>query len=147
MTIKNINTTQGNLEGLFALINCLGEDIPKWVKDYKGVNESCVGLFEEDSLKAFILYRATDKSCEIMYLATEVQSRKKGFMKELMTQFTLSKLQGSSAATFEEVWLEVSEKNSPAIALYNSMGFKQVGVRESYYKDRSSALVMSLSLN
>ncbi len=45
------------------------------------------------------------------------------------------------------MWLEVRASNQAAIALYASVGFKQVGVRRSYYpaKDgREDAMVMKL---
>ena len=37
--------------------------------------------------------------------------------------------------------LEVNEDNLPAIHLYEKFGFKQIGLRKNYYKDKS-ALIM-----
>ncbi len=48
------------------------------------------------------------------------------------------------------LWLEVRESNAPALNLYKSIGFQQVGLRKDYYPagrtTRESAVVMSLSL-
>jgi ribosomal-protein-alanine N-acetyltransferase len=41
-----------------------------------------------------------------------------------------------------ELFLEVRESNLAAIALYDKIGFKVLGVRRSYYKDGENALVM-----
>lgn len=42
--------------------------------------------------------------------------------------------------------LEVNEKNIPAINLYKSVGFKQTGVREKYYNNCDSAILMDLEI-
>ncbi len=48
------------------------------------------------------------------------------------------------------LWLEVRVGNAPAIHLYESQGFRRVGVRKDYYPTghgaRESAIVMSLHL-
>ena len=48
------------------------------------------------------------------------------------------------------LWLEVRESNAPALNLYQSFGFQQVGFRKDYYPagrtTRESAVVMSMSL-
>ncbi|MEE2750023.1 MAG: ribosomal protein S18-alanine N-acetyltransferase [Myxococcota bacterium] len=40
--------------------------------------------------------------------------------------------------------LEVRDSNTPARALYESLGFKTVGRRERYYKDGEAAVLMTL---
>jgi ribosomal-protein-alanine N-acetyltransferase len=48
------------------------------------------------------------------------------------------------------LWLEVRESNAPALNLYKSLGFHQVGLRKDYYPagrtTRESAVVMSMPL-
>ncbi len=42
-----------------------------------------------------------------------------------------------------QLTLEVRESNAPAIALYESMGFQQVGLRKNYYqKPKENALIL-----
>lgn len=42
--------------------------------------------------------------------------------------------------------LEVNEKNLIAINLYKSLGFKQTGIREKYYNNLDSAILMDLEI-
>jgi len=55
-----------------------------------------------------------------------------------------------SAVGANQIFLEVDEGNAPALALYRSFGFHQVGTRKGYYpkKDgtRATALVMKAEL-
>lgn len=46
----------------------------------------------------------------------------------------------------ERVFLEVRKSNVAAINLYESLGFKEIGVRKKYYENTEDALVMALSL-
>jgi len=46
----------------------------------------------------------------------------------------------------KKVFLEVRRGNTPAISLYQKLGFLQIGVRKKYYDDKEDALLMSLSL-
>ena len=52
----------------------------------------------------------------------------------------------------EQLFLEVSEQNLPALNLYRDLGFRQVGRREGYYRSSApgiapaGALVMQLDL-
>lgn len=42
----------------------------------------------------------------------------------------------------KSIFLEVNEDNRPAIKLYEKIGFKSVGIRKNYYKDKNG-IVMS----
>jgi ribosomal-protein-alanine N-acetyltransferase len=50
------------------------------------------------------------------------------------------------AARFSSCFLEVRPDNTPAIALYESLGFAPNGRRRAYYRDGSDALVYALDL-
>jgi len=46
-----------------------------------------------------------------------------------------------------QILLEVRPSNTPALAMYNRMGFWQIGKRPNYYPDtREDALVLSFNL-
>jgi ribosomal-protein-alanine N-acetyltransferase len=47
----------------------------------------------------------------------------------------------ASQAGAERATLEVSSANAPAIALYTSLGFKDVAVRRAYYRNGEDALI------
>lgn len=50
-------------------------------------------------------------------------------------------------ASAESVLLEVRASNEPALALYTSMGFRQVGLRKRYYSNpEEDAVLMTLTL-
>jgi ribosomal-protein-alanine N-acetyltransferase len=58
-------------------------------------------------------------------------------------------LERSRQAGVESVFLEVRPTNPHAIALYQSVGFVQVGLRKAYYQaegGREDALVLKLDL-
>lgn len=44
--------------------------------------------------------------------------------------------------TLDTVFLDVRENNIPAIKLYESFGFKNIGVRKNYYSDPTENAVM-----
>ena len=59
---------------------------------------------------------------------------------EELTRFLISK--GSTA-----LFLEVRESNFPAIALYEKMGFEQIGLRPNYYfHPKENAIIMRKEL-
>ena len=51
----------------------------------------------------------------------------------------------SKSLNVKNLFLEVNEKNTPAILLYNKFGFKKISTRKNYYKD-NNAIVMKLDL-
>lgn len=51
----------------------------------------------------------------------------------------------SKSLNIKNLFLEVNEKNTPAISLYNKFGFKKISIRKNYYKD-NNAIVMRLDL-
>jgi ribosomal-protein-alanine N-acetyltransferase len=57
-------------------------------------------------------------------------------------------LQKLPAFKVEKVYLEVSEKNCPAISLYQKAGFTNIGCRANYYDDGfTKALVFTVDLH
>ena len=51
----------------------------------------------------------------------------------------------SKSLNVKNLFLEVNEKNTPAISLYNKFGFKKISIRKNYYKN-NNAIVMRLDL-
>jgi ribosomal protein S18 acetylase RimI-like enzyme len=96
------------------------------------------GLFVENTLVAFVLYRAIDSVNEIMTLATNPHHQGRGSMKKLLRIL----IDASGEAT--EWWLEVHANNLKALQLYQSLGFLLMNRRKGYYPDGGDALMMSL---
>ena len=76
----------------------------------------------------------------IMDIVTKKNERNKGFAKILLNELiNLSKQKNCTSIT-----LEVRENNLPAIHLYKSFNFKEVGKRKKYYKNGDTAILMTL---
>lgn len=55
-------------------------------------------------------------------------------------------IDGAKSRECEFITLEVRESNLPAISLYKSFGFQQVGVRKNFYSDPTeNALLMTIN--
>jgi hypothetical protein len=55
-------------------------------------------------------------------------------------------LEDAAALGAEQVFLEVAEHNTPALALYRKLGFALVSRRSGYYQNGEAALVMARPL-
>ncbi|MSP83209.1 MAG: ribosomal-protein-alanine N-acetyltransferase [Alphaproteobacteria bacterium] len=90
----------------------------------------------------FALVRVAADEAELLTLGVEPARRGEGLGRRLM----LRSLDGARIRGARTLFLEVAADNSPARALYASLGFAQVGVRKGYYargKDRVDALTLS----
>lgn len=97
-----------------------------------------VGLVGPEGLTSFVLYRYFDEHREITALATHPSRQKKGDMKYLLTYLIERK------SPSEKIWLEVHAQNNPAQALYQRLGFIEVGRRPKYYRDGGDAVLFTL---
>lgn len=99
-----------------------------------GVNKTFVLSNENKEYIGFIHIQILEGEVDIIDVYISNEYRRRGYAKQLITyifdQFIADKY-----------ILEVSSKNTPAINLYNKMGFKEIGVRKNYYKD-SDAILM-----
>ena len=75
----------------------------------------------------------------ITNVAVSQNHRRRGFAKALIEHF----INISKEENLEFMTLEVRASNAPAIALYESFGFVQVGVRKKYYENREDALLLT----
>ena len=77
-------------------------------------------------------YVGSQSSCDetdIMNIAVHPDWRRRGIAEQLIDSLILElKKRGSHA-----LMLEVRDSNEPAIALYEKLGFRQVGLRKNYY--------------
>jgi ribosomal-protein-alanine N-acetyltransferase len=89
-----------------------------------------------------ILARAVADEAEILTLAVHPEARRQGLGATLVDAAARHALQ----AGVVRMYLEVSELNVAARALYARAGFVQIGLRRAYYPDGSDALVLSRGL-
>lgn len=93
----------------------------------------------------FVLARSVVDEAEILSIAIDRRLRRRGLGHRLMDA-TLRHLHGERV---KSLFLEVDQKNAAARALYERLGFRQVGERPGYYgtgPERSGALVMRRDL-
>ena len=97
-----------------------------------------VALWDE----TVIGYIGSQSSCDetdVMNVAVHPDHRRKGIAESLIgCLVTELKNRGSHA-----LMLEVRASNAPAIALYEKLGFRQVGLRKNYYRNpKEDALIL-----
>ncbi|WP_374079589.1 GNAT family N-acetyltransferase [Bdellovibrio bacteriovorus] len=113
-----------------------------WPKELLGAEMAtaeAVGIFEDEVLVGFVLYRVLPEAFEISLVASHPQYRRRGYMEKLFAHLVDAKGQE------RELWLEVHEENVPAQKLYEKLGFKEVRRRPRYYKDGATAILYSHS--
>lgn len=105
-------------------------------------------LFGLRKIVGFVMVRIAADEAEILTIAVSRSRRGNGFGRLLMEE-ALRRLYRERVAT---CFLEVNHDNRPAVALYRSLGFEEVGTRKGYYDSLAasgaggSALVMRLQL-
>jgi len=107
-------------------------------------NQAVIGLMylEDDRDIGLALLQSIAGETEILTFGIIPARRSKGFGYGLLSGICdYAKTIDSKA-----VFLEVSSNNSAGKNLYLGYGFEQVGIRKSYYADRSDALICRLSL-
>ena len=81
---------------------------------------------------------------EIYNIAVADAMRRRGLARKLLA----TALAAAAQRGAEQAVLEVRRSNAPAIALYESLGFTQVGIRPRYYQDSGEdALVFTRPLS
>ena len=84
------------------------------------------------------LYQAYNQG-EIVNVAVDGKVRRRGVATKLL-EFLFFE---SVKREIDSFFLEVRESNAPAIGLYESFGFEQVGIRKNFYEQpRENAIVM-----
>lgn len=112
------------------------------LKDLERDSYYCYGLFEEE-LVAFISYEKVFDEGQIISVATMPEKRRCGYGRKLFEKVCeIAKNDCVSLFT-----LEVRSNNTPAVSLYEALGFKRVGVRKNYYTNPAAdAILMDLNL-
>jgi [ribosomal protein S18]-alanine N-acetyltransferase len=89
---------------------------------------------------AFLLVWTVADEVHILDVAVDVAYRRRGIARALMDE-ALALAREKKA---RHLLLEVRKSNAPAIALYQSLGFSEMGVRSRYYSDNEDAIEMIL---
>jgi len=89
---------------------------------------------------AYLIYWVVAEEMHILNLAVHPQRRRRGLARRLLIQaMTHARTLGAQVA-----WLEVRPSNQPALNLYYSLGFQEMGRRPRYYEDtQEDALLLA----
>lgn len=92
--------------------------------------------------RGFVLARVAADEAEILTLAVAAACRRQGVGAALLA----GAMAGAAARGAATMFLDVSEANVAARALYAAAGFDEAGRRRRYYADGSDALVLRRAL-
>jgi ribosomal-protein-alanine N-acetyltransferase len=122
--IKDVLDHQGLIPEFFWPEEMVGPEL---------ATAEAVGVFDQEELVGFVLYKDNSQAWEISLVASHPRHRRAGYMKALIQHLIVAKGQG------KELWLEVHEKNVKAQNLYEKLGFTRSGQRPKYYRDGATA--------
>jgi [ribosomal protein S18]-alanine N-acetyltransferase len=115
-----------------------------WGEQAIGLQLGLPGVFGLiDAAGGMVLARIAGDEAEVLTLAVVPASRRRGLGGALLDE-TLREIRDRGARV---VFLEVSEVNQAARALYAAAGFVEVGRRRHYYADGADALVLRAALS
>ena len=94
---------------------------------------------EDDRVIGYIGSQTSIDETDVMNVAVHPDCRRRGIAEALIVELVEQlKKKGSHA-----LMLEVRASNAPAIALYEKLGFLQVGCRKNYYRNpKEDALIL-----
>lgn len=97
---------------------------------------------ETGQVLAFLCYQQLPDQLEVLNLATHPDHRRQGLARQLM-QSLINEAQQTGC---HQLLLELRTTNKPAMKLYQSLGFNQVGLRKNYYPQGEHAALMQRDL-
>ena len=78
------------------------------------------------------------EEAQVTNIALTSAQRGRGFGKDLMTRLMCA----AAARGAERMTLEVRPSNTPALRLYEGLGFAAIGVRRKYYQDNDEDAIL-----
>ena len=94
---------------------------------------------EEGQVLGYVGSQTVLDETDMMNIAIHPDYRRKGIANRLITEL----IDGLKSRGSRMLTLEVRASNFPAIALYSSYGFQQIGLRKNYYRNpKEDALIL-----
>ncbi|OCG61334.1 ribosomal protein S18-alanine N-acetyltransferase [Gilliamella sp. Nev3-1] len=104
----------------------------------------------DNQLVGFCICHQAFDEAELFNIAIHPNFRKQGLAKDLLNHLIERLITITSPSPITTLWLEVRQSNSPAMRLYQSLGFNQITVRKGYYPTtdgkREDAIIMAYTL-
>ena len=88
-----------------------------------------VFLIADAEGRGFALGRVAGPEAELLTLVVAPEARRRGIARDLLARFAATARAGGATAGF----LEVAAGNAPARALYGAAGWRESGLRRSYF--------------
>ena len=138
MKIKKLEKNQ--IDDVFELfLEQFGSE--SWTKQqiadsFNSPSTSFYGIFEDNVLVCVASILNGIDDINLLDIATRQKFKRKGYARAMLS-FLLTLKDKTQTMS-----LEVKSKNTPAINLYQSLGFKTLNIRKHYYKDGDDALCM-----
>lgn len=95
----------------------------------------------EESQALLVVGPLVEGEVEILQVFVDPSQRRRGLAKALIACF-IEQMRDE----LKELFLEVHEDNLEAKAFYFGLGFKEVGIRHSYYKDGGAASILKMHI-
>lgn len=118
---------------------CFGEDAwsPEMIRAELEKPESrCTVAVEGEMTVGFLAFELIADEGSVIEIAVHPDYRRQGIAGHMITS-ALKDAENAGA-----VFLEVRESNTPAITLYESIGFEKIGIRKDYYdKPKENGLI------
>jgi ribosomal-protein-alanine N-acetyltransferase len=111
--------------------------LPMFVLELSKPSGICLVAANRQALGGYLICARYDRAWHLMNIAVDPHRRHRGIARALIDGML------ARAGEDADYTLEVRVSNEPAIALYNSYGFRNVGTRRRYYADTGEdAIVM-----
>ena len=134
MTLDDLNNIKNNLISDFD--DFWNYSILK--SELENSNSYYIVVKDNSNIVGFAGIKLVIPDCDIMNIVVKKDFRNQGLGSLLLKNLiNLAKSLG-----VRNIFLEVDEKNSPAISLYNKYGFKTISKRKNYYKE-NDAIIMN----
>ena len=114
----------------------------QWCDEFKKEGIKVFGLLVANLVIGICVFQVVLDEAQINYFVVNQKYRKKGFGSYLMSYL----IKRCKKLNLNKILLEVSQSNISAEKFYNRFDFSTVGIRKSYYKDGSDALLKEKQL-
>ena len=114
----------------------------QWANEFKKEGTKIFGLLITNLVIGICVFQVVLDEAQINYFVIKQKYRKRGFGSFLMIYL----IRQCERLNIKRLLLEVSQSNTTAEKFYNRFEFFTVGIRRSYYKDGSDALLKEKKL-
>ncbi len=110
----------------------------QWEYELSSSSRMCIGVKRESKIVSLACGSLAKEMLDITFVAVHPSFRRQGYAKFVLSTLLIK----AKESLVNNAILEVNEQNIAALNLYKNLGFKEVSIREKYYKNRFNARVM-----